>query len=447
MATKQTRVLVLGAGLAGLTAARYLERAGARVTIVEARSRVGGRVMTMREGFDEGQHGELGADLIEEEQTCVLELARALALDTVRILRRGWGFHGGRSGPPIRKRVSDTFERAEALLAPEIAAYKAAASRWDSAVAVRIARESAAMWLKRVRADRELSAGVRGLRGFFLADAEDLSLLPIVDQFAEGGAPGASAMFRLRDGNDALPTTIARRLRATIHLDAPVRRIVSRGRTVRVTCGSSGDILTADFAVCTLPASTLRSVRIEPALPEAQATAIRSLEYGSATKVLLQFERRFWKGLTRSSAYASDRFTGAVWDANEQQARTPGILTLLAGGGASPELQAYIDRRGWHALVRRLAWLGTPDHLIAAASYTWEKDPWAQGGYAVFTPRFDPTLREYLARPAGRVVFAGEHTSRRWQGFMNGAIESGRRAALEVTMLAGLPYRGLLDTP
>ena len=65
----------------------------------------------------------------------------------------------------------------------------------------------------------------------------------------------------------------------------------------------------------------------------------------------------------------------------------------------------------------------------------------------MFTPRFDPALREQLARPAGRILFAGEHTSREWQGFMNGAIESGRRAALEVVMLAGLPYRGLLDRP
>ena len=447
MASGPIRVVIIGAGLAGLTAARYLERAGARITILEARSRVGGRVLTMRDGFDEGQHAELGADLIEEEQTQVLELARALGLAPVRILRRGWGFYGGSTRAPINKRAADTFERAEELLRPEIEAYQASGRRWDTAVAGRIGRESAADWLKRIRADRELSAGVRGLRGFFLADAEDLSLLPVVEQFAGGGVPGASAMYRLRDGNDGLPAALARKLKGTIRFDAPVVGITTRGRTVRVSCGGSLPQLTADFVICAVPATTLRRIAMEPALPPAQADAIRSLEYGPSTKVLLQFERRFWKGLTRSSAYASDRATGAVWDANEQQARTPGILTLLAGGGASGEIGSIIDRQGWKGLTRKLGWLGTPAHLIAAASYTWEKDRWAGGGYAVFTPRFDPTLRAHLARPAGRILFAGEHTSHQWQGFMNGAIESGRRAALEIAMLGGLPYRGLLDRP
>jgi monoamine oxidase len=446
MKTRRARVIMLGAGLAGLTAARYLERAGAEIILVEARDRIGGRVFTRRDGFDDGQHAELGADLIEEEQTHVFELARTLKLETVRILRRGWGFHGGPPGAPIRKRAADTFERAAKLLEPEINAFKASGRRWDTAVARRIAGESAAAWLKRIRADRELSAGVRGLRGFFLADAENLSLLPVVEQFAEGGAPGASAMYRLREGNDALPAAMLRELGGTVHLRAPVTRIVTRGGVVRVTCGSGEEIL-GDVVVCTLPATALRRVRFEPALPEAQTRAIRTLEYGPATKVLLQFETRFWKGLGRPSAYASDRSTGAVWDANEQQARTPGILTLLAGGGASPEISAIIDRRGWRGLVRKLAWLGTPAHLIAAAAYSWEKDRWSGGGYAVFTTRFDPELREHLARPAGRVVFAGEHTSRQWQGFMNGAVESGRRAALEAAVLAGLSYRDLLSEP
>ena len=273
-------------------------------------------------------------------------------------------------------------------------------------------------------------------------------MLPVVDQFAEGGAPGASGMYRLSDGNDALPAAVARGLSATIHLGTPVTRIVTRGRTVRVSCGGhSASELTTDFVVSTLPATTLRRVVFEPTLNDSQADAIRSLRYGPATKVLLQFERRFWKGLTRSSAYASDRSTGAVWDANEQQARTPGILTLLAGGSASSALRRMIARRGWRGVVRQLSWLGEPAHLIAAASYSWEADRWARGGYAVFTTQFDPALRDWLARPAGRIVFAGEHTSREWQGFMSGAIDSGRRAALEVAMLARLPYQGLLDLP
>src|SRR6187401_2924034 len=89
-----SRVVVAGAGLAGLSAARALEARGAEVTIVEARDRVGGRVWTIRDQFAGGQHAEAGADLIEEEQEHTLKLARELGLKPVRILRAGFGFYG-----------------------------------------------------------------------------------------------------------------------------------------------------------------------------------------------------------------------------------------------------------------------------------------------------------------------------------------------------------------
>src|SRR5829696_9481464 len=87
-------VVVAGAGLAGLTAARDLEKQGARVTVIEARDRVGGRIQTIRGIFDEGQHGEAGADLIEGEQELVLKLARSVGLRPARILREGFGYYG-----------------------------------------------------------------------------------------------------------------------------------------------------------------------------------------------------------------------------------------------------------------------------------------------------------------------------------------------------------------
>lgn len=434
-----------GAGLAGLTAARYLERAGAHVTIFEARDRVGGRVWTLREGFADGQHGELGADLIEEEQVHVLRLAKALGLEPVRILRRGWGFYGGR---PARKRRSapDTFERSAALLQNEIEAFKAADGRWDSAIAAQLARQSVADWMTLARLDAQLAAALRGLRGFYLADPEDLSLLALVEQFAEGDTPGASRMYRLREGNDALATRLARQLKGDIHHGAPIVRVVQRARGLSIAVGTSRrQQIAADYLVCAMPATTLRDVVFEPSLPDGQAEAFGSLPYGPATKILLQFDTRFWTSLRGPSAWASDRSTGAVWDANEGQGRRPGILTLLAGGRASHEIRGIRNAGGWRAVVRRIGWLGRPSSLIAAASCSWERDPWVRGGYAVFSPRFDPSLRPWLARPSGHVVFAGEHTSHKWQGFMNGAVESGRRAALEVALMAGLPADKILD--
>ena len=124
---------------------------------------------------------------------------------------------------------------------------------------------------------------------------------------------------------------------------------------------------------------------------------------------------------------------GAFWDANEEQAGEVGILTLMAGGQASEDTQKIVAQRRVEGLVDVLEWMGSRSAtLLHSRIVTWEDDPWAQGGYAYFDPSFDPHLREWLARPHGRIVFAGEHTSVNWQGYMNGAVESGLRAVEEV---------------
>jgi monoamine oxidase len=433
-------VVVAGAGLAGLAAARALEADGASVIVVEARDRVGGRVHTIRDGFAHRQHAEAGADLIEGAQTHVRALARSLRLDTVQILRNGWGFYGPAAHG--RKRIISqprAFLAAAKRLAPQIEDFRLADERWDSAIAGALARRSVADWLAAGPRDRALSAGLRGLRGFYLADPEDLSLLVLVEQFASGDTPGDGTMFRVRAGNDRLATRIADALRGRIVLNSIVRRISRRDADVRVTVEEKGrqHQLTADACIVTLPASTLRDVAFDPPLPDDQHRAIATLSYGAATRLIFQFDRRFWKHGRRPTAFGTDLPVGAVWDGNEQQRGPAGILTMLAGGRASVELQAILAGEGVDGAIAQLEWLGKPASLLASHSIVWENDPWSRGGYAFFGPQFEAWLRPWLARPAGRVLFAGEHTSLRWQGYMNGAIESGQRAAAEVRVTLG----------
>ena len=436
-------VIVIGAGLAGLTAARELERDGARVTVLEARDRVGGRVHTIRGIFEERQHGEAGADLIEGEQEPVLELARSLSLKPERILRAGFTYYGpdGSGRNRVWKRPS-IWTDVTSRLAQDIARHKAAGERWDSGVAAALGRQSVADWLLRQRAGRRFNDGVRSIRGFFLADPEDLSLLALVDQFADG-VPGDDEFYRIRGGNDRLASKLAAALRGPVVLRGMVRSVQQRTDRVTVAFHDNGLLrkIAGDFAVIAVPATTLREIELLPRLPDPQWRAISTLRYGPATRVLLQFERPFWRGTHRHRAFGTPLPTGAVWDGSEHQRGKAAMLTLLAGGRSSAECREIIMREGPDGLVERLRWLGNPSPLAAMWHTSWEDDPLARGGYAVFSPDFDPSLRDWLRRPSGRLTFAGEHTSVKWEGFMSGAIESGRRAAAEIAALATSPGR------
>jgi len=437
-------VLVVGAGLAGLSAARDLTALGATVTVVEARDRVGGRAWTIREGFKDGQHAEGGADLIDGAQEEIHKLAAELGLELTRILRSGWGFvrPDGRGRPQIvRHGVARGWERLAKQVSAFSEPYRLAERRWESPIVADIARKSVAEWLRSIDADDELRQTAIGLRGFFLGDPDELSLLALVDQFATEDAPVPDKMYRIKGGNDRLASALSAPLGQALKLRTEVVAVSQRGRVVRVSLKNSRQVaqLSCEYLVFALPATVLRRIPITPALPQQQHDAFVRLKYGRATKTLLQFSRRFWRIPGRPRAFGSPLPFGAVWDGNEEQRGTPGILNFMSGGSASDATRELFTREGPEALARSLDWLGVKRaDLIASRQVAWDDDPWARGGYAFFDPAFDPALRSWLARPAGRLFFAGEHTSNKWQGYMNGAIESGRRAAAEVAAVHAL---------
>jgi monoamine oxidase len=292
-------------------------------------------------------------------------------------------------------------------------------------------------WLNRISAPTWLGARVRALRGLFLADPEELSLLALVDFFGDD-QERRGQIRRVRGGNDRLVQALVRALGRPVELSTILRRVTQREAAVTITIEQDGQLSErqAEFLVVTLPASTLRDVIFDPPLPVSQQQAIARLRYGHATRTLLQFDRRFWKHSVRPTAFGSDLETGAIWDGNEEQRGKSGILSLLAGGAAADATNDLLNREGPEGIRARLGWLGKPAKLLTATSVDWDRDPWSRGGYAYFDPGFDPRWRDSLAEPFGRVAFAGEHTSVRWQGYMNGAIETGQRAAYEIAALA-----------
>lgn len=454
-----TSVLVAGAGLAGLTAARELTKKGASVTVIDARDRVGGRVRTVREPFLHAEHAEAGADLIDESQTDICTLIADVGLRTAKILPGG--FTSVRQDGRGRRRIAGKrgWQDLARQLQPEVRAFCVSEQRWDGGVADSLAPESVAQWLDRVRAPEALRDIAIGMRGFFLADPDELSLLALTDQFADDGTPGSEKMFRIVGGNDRLPAALAKALGSKIRLQTILRRVAQTRDGITAVLESNGRASEArfDYLVCAMPATTVRDVVFEPVMPELQRQAVTAVKYGAATKTALQFDRAPWRKRGQPRGFGTPFPIGAVWDGNEEQqqaylprrsreaaqtglprrsreAAKAGILTLLAGGGASAATREMLAAEGPLRIVRELSWLDLKNtELLAWTSLSWEHEAWSRGGYAFFDTQFPPSLRYWFARPFDRVFFAGEHTSLRWQGYMNGAVETGIRAAEEVS--------------
>jgi monoamine oxidase len=332
---------------------------------------------------------------------------------------------------------------------------------WDGAVARVLGAHSPEQHLQTLGARHKASGKevawlctqVAALHGFFLADGDELSMLMLLDELMASDDPGARPTFRIVGGNDRLATAMARTLaKDAILLEREVVTITQTKSGVSVSVGDG--VLEADYVIVTAPATAVRRIRFEPALPAEQHRAIDTLSYGLATKTLLQCTHPFWRTADRPRAYGTNLDVGALWDGSEGQAGRAGILVSLAGGSASAQAQELLRTEGPDGFLDRTRWLHAAKRatkraansakntkktpaVMASHSTTWEHDRWAGGGYAYFSPSFDPSLRRWLSAPAGRILFAGEHTSLEWQGYMNGALTTGQRAAMEVLALAG----------
>lgn len=439
-------VVVCGAGMAGLVTARQLAKGGARVDVLEARDRVGGRVHTIRGGEMGALHVEAGGEFVDADHHRVHALARELGLRLTRVLRRGFGTavrYDGRMH--VSPAPSRSWRDVERFLSEAIRIHGAHDGDWRGTIAQVLARQSLADLLKANGASHRALAVAQALRGLFVGDADELSALVAVDQFLQG-SPGVTRISRIVGGADRLAAAIAAEGAFAIHLRHIVRRIRHDARGVHVTMTTDAGRQAerrADFVVMTLPPPLLLDIRFTPRLPEPTVRAFRTLTLGCCTKTLLRFAAPWWRRAHRPRAFGTNLAVGAVWESAEEQ-RGDAALTLMAGGSASGGMQA-LNRRGARPLVDALRWMGRPGEVLGRQQVTWERDPWAQGAYGVFTPRFDPSDRELLGRAVGRVFFAGEHTSRDAQGYIEGAAESGERVAAEVgsvVRLGRMPSNG-----
>jgi monoamine oxidase len=240
--------------------------------------------------------------------------------------------------------------------------------------------------------------------------------------------------YRVVGGNDLIPRALAEQL-PDVRLNACVRSIHVQSDAVSVTYrhGNSHRTVSSAFAVLAIPLTTARLIEFHPPLPEAHRRLVDELSYGSVTKVLIEYRRRFWDDQGWNGRLATDAPIVYTWHATSHIEDEHGIITAYTGGDPAAKLAVLSDEERIQVAVGEIERLfpGSSDLIECTATVAWPNEAYTRGSYAAFAPGQVTAHWKTLFEPAGRLFFAGEHATP-IQGYMEGAVESGQRAARRI---------------
>ncbi|MFD0417930.1 flavin monoamine oxidase family protein [Streptomyces sp. NPDC127108] len=425
-------VVVVGAGYAGLCAARRLRAAGLDVVVLEATDRVGGRTLTAR--LAGGWAVDLGGQWIAPAHTRFAALARAYDAAT---------FTGHTQGDNLllSKTSSRRFSGELPPLPPHATAVLAMAL-WKldrltrrtltTTQAERLDSTTVATWLRRrlpVPQARRLAEAVLGAE--LSVDVASVSMLALITAIRGAGglragteAETASALFT--DGADGPARSIAAELGDAVRLGTPVTSIHDTGTDVHVA-----DVRAAR-AIVTLPPPLAGRIHYTPPLPAPRDQLTQRMAMGAALKTFAVYDTPFWRadGL---SGLALDLEGPMTFDASRPNG--PGLLCTLANGPAAHHLTRLTPAERKATIIRSLVRGYGPRaaHPVDWHEKNWTDAPYSRGGYnAYFPPGVLTSVGSALRAPVGRIHWAGSETATQWVGYIEGAIRSGERAADEV---------------
>ncbi len=450
------KVIVIGAGLAGMSAAYELVQAGHEVTVLEARKRSGGRVWTLRDDYPEGMYAEAGATNVFDNHEWTNKYLKLLNVAIQPMEQTvGASIYYIRGKRVVMKPGSPPDNLIDWPL--ELKADEKGLSRgqlWAKYV-VPVVKElgdlEAADWpsdsLKRF--DRVSFTEFLRQQGASPGAVEILKL-GLADQLGDG-ADATSALnlmreaalratvkqsFSIRGGSDNFPKAFAAKLGDRIHYGLPVVKIEHDARGVRVICQQTGNRQTfsADYLICAIPFSVLKGVEVSPGFSPAKQQAISQFGNTSVVRVFMQTRKRFWvdDGLTGSAT--TDLPIMTAYDKAHYLHGTRGMLEVYAAGEKARKLAAMKADERLSFTVKQMEMIlpNIRQHYEGGASVCWDDEQWTRGAYAWFKPGQMESFLPHFAKPEGRVHFAGDHLSP-WPGWMNGALQSGNRAAREVS--------------
>ncbi|MDN4986963.1 FAD-dependent oxidoreductase [Bradyrhizobium arachidis] len=417
MPDKPNHIVIVGAGAAGLMAARVLAHGGRRVAILEARERCGGRIHPLPASRF-GYPADGGAEFVHGEAPVTRGLVREAGLTVRTIGGAQWSFDGTTFS---RESPRDPYDEQLHAAVKDLTE--------DLTVAEFLRRHFAGPDYARLR-----HAVERMVEGYDAADPARASTLALRDEWMNDGHATQARIDGGYGGLIDFLTAQCRKSGVAIRFGAVVTTIEEDGGRVAVRC-AGGEVQLCDRVIVTVPLPLLREIALPPAA-RAKAAAADDIGFGSVIKILLRFTRPWWRERREELAdmlfLLSDETIPVWWTRRPDQHP---VLTGWFGGPRTAEL-SHLDPRGLiDAGISSLAAIfGIPREeiardLVAAEAANWAHDPFARGAYSWATPR-TRAAQERLARADGPVLFSGEALYRgRDMGTVEAALASGLETA------------------
>jgi monoamine oxidase len=455
-ADAQADVVVVGAGLAGLTAARDLVAAGKSVIVLEARDRVGGRVHNLDLGG--GVITEAGAEFIGPTQDRIAALAKDVGVDTYATystgdnvyFRNGQALRYSSSGPlgPVPPDPTGAIEAEKAILQlDDMAKQVPLDAPWTAAKAEEWDGQTFETWkLANTVTDAGRFLLDVAITSIFSCEPRDVSLLFVLFYLAAAGnesnpgnierlvnTAGGAQERRFVGGSQLVPIKLADRLGDRVVLSQPVRRIVTEQDTVTVI--ADGTTVAASRAIVAIPPPLAARIDYQPQLPALRDQLTQRMPMGTVMKVHAVYPEPFWRAAGLTGQVVADTPPAQVTFDNTPPSGKPGILmAFVEAEAARQHLVPNQDKLQAEVLKNFTDYFGP-----LAANPTsfhvsdWQEEPWTRGCPVCFTA--PGVLLDYgtaIREPAGRIHWAGTETATFWNGYMDGAVRSGERAAKEV---------------
>jgi monoamine oxidase len=439
-------VIVVGAGFAGVSAARDLHAAGQNVVVLEARDRIGGRAWSRPIG--DGKIVDLGCEFHGQHDSVSAQTARSLGIGSYKVYDKGYKLldDGGRlrrwSGPVPIIGPFATLDLGQAVLRLERMRREVPQeSPWDAPHAQSWDNQTMWSWAQRnVHTPKGRKLIRLLIEGGLAASAAEVSLLHVLNYSngtggfrATTSVTGGTLENRFVGGAQAVVQRLAEPVAERIFTSAVVRRIEQRGDRVRVS--GPGFEATARRVIVAVPVPLSGRIEYDPVLPGHRDQLTQRMGLGAAIKYLVIYDEPFWRRQGQSGMVISfDGVVRAVLDGSPPDG-SPGILTVFVTGPAARTLgRSPVDERRKAVQAELVRFFGSrADRPTEFIEQNWIEEPFTRGCYHAFAP---PGLyTEYgraLREPFGRVHWAGAETVPVEFGSMSGAIASGHRAAAEV---------------